>query len=166
MQDDYIKEKYLQYKKAENIDKGQSFLQRMVQDVAVRDFSSKVSQGFVDLNDPNLSVLQKLPSVIQDFKIDEKDLQRSIFDLKNVRFGRAESTAKEKYAQRESENYTQKLTKLMIEQKEGLLLKSQENKLKEVFGKKLTRVLIYKQAENAKSESVSPIKIRSNSVLN
>jgi hypothetical protein len=54
----------------------------------------------------------------------------------------------------------------MIEQKEGLLLKSQENKLKEVFGKKLTRVLIYKQAENAKSESVSPIKIRSNSVLN
>ena len=55
MQDDYIKEKYLQYKKAENTDKGLSFLQRMVQDVAVRDFSAKVCQGFVDLNDPNLS---------------------------------------------------------------------------------------------------------------
>lgn len=56
MQDDYIKSKFLQYKKAENTDNGLSFLQRMFHDIARRDFSSKVSHGLI-LNDPNLSVV-------------------------------------------------------------------------------------------------------------
>ena len=92
-------------------------------------------------------------------------MQRSILDLKNARMGRAESTAKEKYVQHKSDSYAQKLIKLMLEQKQGRILIDQENKLKQVFGKKLTRVFLHNQMSSPKPESPSPFKlIRTQSV--